>query len=180
MSKKNYVPLLRYSGFCIFYHFTNFETCDAMMSISTMRQMEQGVLYGNSGCGFLKILHNESGQGFKNYSSCFHEKIFVRDKWIILGQNWCVVVTLNPLSGFYFFFAQWKGRRNASKLCQRFFPKKSLFGANGPFWIPNKYLLCLPECLLNHLLCDHKNLQPRIILGTFWIIWTINNCDEFI
>ena len=39
-----------------------------------MRQMEQGVLYGNSGCGFLKILHNERGQGFKTYSSCFHEK----------------------------------------------------------------------------------------------------------
>ena len=44
------------------------------MIICTMRQMEQGVLYGNSGCGFLKILHNERGQGFKNYSSCFHEK----------------------------------------------------------------------------------------------------------
>ena len=44
------------------------------MIICTMRQMEQGVLYGNSGCRFLKILHNERGQGFKNYSSCFHGK----------------------------------------------------------------------------------------------------------
>ena len=133
MSKKNYVPLLRYSDFCVFYHFTNFETCDAMMSISTMRQMEQGVLYGNSGCGFLKILHNESGQGFKNYSSCFHEKIFVRDKWIILGQNWCVVVTLNPLSGFFFFLHNEKGEEMHQNYVNAFSQKSPCLVQMGHF-----------------------------------------------
>ena len=49
MSKKSHVPFLRYSVFCISYHFTNFEIWDAWMSISTMTQMEQEALYENSG-----------------------------------------------------------------------------------------------------------------------------------
>ena len=47
MSKKSHVLLLRYV-FRISYDFTNLEICDAMISISTIRQMEQGALDENS------------------------------------------------------------------------------------------------------------------------------------
>ena len=129
MSKKSHVSFLRYSVFCISYHFTDFEICDAMMSISTMRQMEQRALYGNSETAlrfFQKIYTKKRAKGLKIIVMVFPKIMFVRDKWIFLGLKMMHCRISESTLRIFFKFRTIKGGKKYIKIMLMLFLKKVL------------------------------------------------------